>query len=192
MSRNSKQVLLDKPALAVCYESAHKQILGKRCFIRENEYGKFETFMDDLRDLGIGCHDYAYVVVTLLEKWLETKGFYRVPTNVFCGDWALKKYQAIDASDYVSVKDPDEEKNFEILQSELLVARTYVESNIKDVKRMQDIVKELRPLLSKLWIELPKEDRPAGEVVEMLCKEYGIGLVKDYNAIIRRLQCRQQ
>ena len=192
MSKNSQPVSLNKPALAVCYESAHKQILGKRCYIREEEYKIFETFMDDLRDLNIGCHDYAYVVVTLLEKWLKEKKFYRIPVNVFCGNWALKKFQAVDKSLYISVKDPYENRTAELLQSELLVARSYVEENLRDVYRMQDIINNLRPLLSKCWLECPKDERPVSEAIDVLCKDYGIKSATNYNDIIRRLQqCRK-
>jgi len=183
--------LSNKPALASHYESAHKQILSRKCFIRPGEYAVFETFMDDLRELNIGYRDYAQTVVKLLEKWLKEKKFYRIPINVFCGDWALKKFQTINKSDYVSVPDVDDDIKTEILQSELLVARKYVDSNLKEVCRMTEIVKDLKPLLSKHWLNCDKEERPSAEVTEILCGEYGIKPVKDYNALIGRLQCRK-
>jgi hypothetical protein len=183
--------LTNKPALASYYESAHMQVLGKKCFIRPEEYAMFETFMDDLRELNIGYRDYAQTVVKLLEKWLEKKKFYRVPINVFCGDWALSKFRSIENSEYVSVADTDEDAKTEILQSELLVARAYVDGNLKDVCRMTEIIKDLKPLLSKKWLECSKSERPIDEVVEILCKEYGIKPVADYNELIGRLRCRK-
>jgi hypothetical protein len=189
--KSLKPVLQSKPALACYYESAHKHILSKKCYVREKEFSTFEVFMDDLRDLDIGCRDYAYTVVTLLEKWLKDKKFYRIPIGVSCGDWALGKFQKVDKSSYVRITEPDEDLKVEILQSELLVARTYVASNLVDVCRMKEVVKDLKPLLSKVWLESSKEERPLDEVTEILCKEYGIKLVADYNAIIRRLQCRR-
>lgn len=191
MPKNLKQQLSNKPALATYYESSHKQILGRKCYVRVEEYKMFETFMDDLRELNIGCRDYAYTIVTLLQQWLREKKFYRIPINVFCGDWALGKFQKVDKSKYVSVQEPDDDMKVEILQSELLVARTYIESNLNDVTRMSEIVSDLKPLLSKAWSDCPKDKRPTAEVTEILCGEYGIKIVTDYNALIRSLQCRK-
>jgi hypothetical protein len=147
--------------------------------------------MDDLRELNIGYHDYAQTVVKLLEKWLEKKKFYRIPVSVFCGDWALTKFKNIENSEFVSVTDTDEDTKTEILQSELLVARAYIDGNLTNVWRMTDVVKDLKPLLSHKWFSCPKDERPVDEVVEMLCKDYGIKSVKDYNEIIGRLRCRK-
>ena len=192
MNKNLKYPLINKPALAAYYESAHKQVLNRTCYIRKNEYPMFETFSDDLRELNIGCRDYAYAVVKLLQSWLQEKKFYRIPVNVFCGDWALNKFKKIDDSQYVRITEPEEDKTVEIVQSELLVARAYIEYNLKDVYRMKDVVKDLRPLLSKEWLECPEDKRPITEVLEMLCKDYGLPLTSSYNNVIRSLQCRQK
>jgi len=189
--RNSRQSSSNKPALASYYESAHMQILGKKCFIRPEEYPIFETFMDDLRELNIGYRDYAQSIVKLLERWLISKKFYRIPINVFCGDWALSKFRSIENSDYVSITDVDEDIKTEILQSELLIARAYIEGNLEDVCRMTEIVKDLKPLLSKKWLECQKSERPVDEVIKILCKDYGIKPVTDYNELIGRLRCRK-
>jgi hypothetical protein len=190
--RSSRQSLSNKPALATYYENAHLHILGKKCYISAKEYPTFETFMDDLRDLNIGCRDYAYNVTTLLKGWVEKRKFYRIPVPVFCGDWALGKFQTVDKSEYVKIADEDEDTKTEILQSELLIARAYVDGNLKDVCRMSNIVKELKPLLSKAWIDCPKEDRPELEVTDILCKEYYIRPVSSYNAIIKAVLEKQR
>jgi hypothetical protein len=189
--RNSRQSLSNKPVLATYYESAHKKILNRKCYIVERDYAIFETFMDDLRDLNIGYRDYAYGIVTLLKGWVEKKKLYRIPIPVFCGDWALGKYKVVDNSQYVKVADKEEDLHIEILQSELLVARAYIDANLKDVCRMNEVVSDLKPLLSKAWLDCPKEKRPTSEVEEILCKEYSILQVVDYNAIIRVILGRQ-
>ena len=191
MSNTSRLLSSNKPVLATYYEAAHKQVLGRRCFIRPSEYSMFEVFMDDLRELHIGYRDYAYGVVTILKEWLKEKKFYRIPVPVFCGDWALGKFRKVDNSQYVTVDEPDKDEKIEIFESELLVARTYVESNLSDVCRMRDIVADLKPLLSKKWLSCSPDNKPVSEVLDVLCKEYGIKIVSDYNELIRSIRCRQ-
>lgn len=191
MNRSSRLSSSNKPVLAVYYESAHKQVLDRKCFIRPKEYSLFEVFMDDLRELNIGYRDYAYGIVTILKEWLKEKKFYRIPVNVFCGDWALGKFRKVDNSQYVTVDEPDKDEKIEIFESELLVARTYIESNLSDVCRMKEIVADLKPLLSKKWLSCPADKKPVSEVLDVLCKEYGVRVASDYNDLIRSARCRR-
>lgn len=158
--------------LAVHYAAAHKQLLGVSVRVPPNYMGKFAVFEDDLREFGIPSRDYAYNVVGVMKKWLMDKGLGYVPINVFLSNFAISKFLKVYQSTEVDVL----ADKGDLIHSELLVSRRYIEANKKGVVKFRVIVEELKPLLSEDWLELYYQggSRPEIEALDILCEEYNV------------------
>ena len=185
---------IPKPQLAVFYENAHREIYGCRVFVGEGKYIKFIHMSDDLKCLGINDRDYAYSIIKILGSWLKRKNLTHVPINTFCGDWCLNKFLSIHRSETVAINTVYEDREQELLHSELTIARYYISKNLSGVLRFGDAVNDIRGLLSKSWIALYEQKNIPNKfrymAVDILADEFCIGIAKDYNDIIGKLRCR--
>lgn len=172
------------PILASYYLSAHREVFGS-AYVTKKEYALFLVFEDELRGLEVPCGKYAHTVVRILKKWTISRGMKRIPVNVFCGDWALKRFLVIAERKYVDISNDDEA--VAIYHSEMMVAKKYIDRNAAgDVCRIGDVVEELKPLLTEEWLEAYKigGDRRTNEVIDDLCDEYGVQNAWTYNDFI--------
>jgi hypothetical protein len=190
-SRNNSHQT-DKPSLAVFYEKAHKNIYDCTTYVHNNKYSIFHVFSDDLRELKVGEREYAYTIVKLLRDWLSEKNLKVVPINVFCGDWCLRRYLKIKNSETVTITNNDKEE--ELLHSELTIARYYISKNLESVLRFGDAVKDIEKLLSKRWLEMYRTktftNKFKYKALDIISEEFGFDCMKDYNDIIGKLRCR--
>ena len=177
LQKGLKQFSTEKPQLVIHYVNACTKVYHKKPFIPAKLFPKFKVFEDDLRELGISSRDYAYVVVTLMKRFVLSKGWICLPVPVFLGNYCLNKYKDIAATKTVKV---DIETSTDILfHDELLVARVFIEKNLSsdaNCVRLRDVVKELKPLLSDVWLQVyvNKDRRPEDDVIDQLVTEYGI------------------
>ena len=190
VKKDSKSISI-KPNLAVMYENAHRKILKASVWVPEKDFGDFLVMSDDLREFGISERDYSYGVVTLLKSWLKGKSYlHRIPTNVFCGTWALERFLKVHNSEYVKVE--QEDKTAEILlHDELIFARYYISKNIHGVVRRSAVIKDLGGMLSNLWKNTPEDDRPVMKVLDILYEEFVLKKQPlSYDDITKELRCR--
>jgi hypothetical protein len=177
LKKDLKQFSNEKPQLITHYVKACTKVYHRKPFIPAKLFPKFKVFEDDLRELGIPPRDYAYVVATLMKRFVLSKGWNCLPVPVFLGNYCLNKYKDIAATKTVKV---DTENSMDILfHDELLVARVFIEKNVAsdgNVIRLRDVVKELKPLLSDNWLQVyvNKDRRPEDDVIDQLVTEYGI------------------
>ena len=174
----SKKALMSKgfePQLVRFYKAANMQIFGKYPYIPVKCIDRFKKFEAELNKAGISPKDYAYTVVRILVNWVRGKNMHYVPVNTFLGQWALSRYNKIVNSETVTIA-VDEDEHDRMLHTELMVARQYIYENSKQCKRMTEVVEDLRPLLYTGWLQAYNNGwpRPVQEVLDILCKEYGI------------------
>jgi len=141
------------------YKLAMEEVYGVYVKVTATKVERFISKEKDLLTLGILPKDYAYGVAILLEKWVKDKKFKAVPVNVFLGNWAFSKYMKVRDSISVTIDPISSDGNVSLLWSELLVAKTYIQSNLIKHTRMCDVVEDLRPLLGEEWLELYECDK---------------------------------
>lgn len=183
------------PNLASFYIKAHEEIFNVRVFVPESKYGIFRVTEDDLREHGIWPMEYAYTVVRVLKSWAKSKSMSKIPINVFCGKFALDKFRKINESETVDVivKNVDNIEE-ELLHNELIVARLFIQHNANcDYPiRIPDVVKQLKPMLGKHWLEAYHlGTRPISDAIDVLCEEYKLSYAKDYYDIAMKIRKRQ-
>lgn len=152
--KDLKRKLSSDPQLIYHYKNAIKAVFGIHTRVNANKHVKFSEVEKELVDKNISLRDYAYGVVVMLEKWVSDKNMKLLPVNVFLGDWAFNKYLKVHNSVSVTIDNVNSDIAVNLLWSELLVARTYIETNLIECRRLCDIVIELKPLLSAEWLEL--------------------------------------
>ena len=181
-----------KPSLAVQYEKVHMDIYGIKMFAPKSKYPVFSAFSSKLRENGMDEKKYSYAIARLLEEWLKTRNLKFIPISMFCGNWCFERYAKINNSETVDIGKENEDD--EILYSEVLVARYYINKNLGDtVFRMRDAVAELEPLLSKKWLSNYRNNVKMSKfmlkAVDILSDEFNVSSSKDYVDIIRKLRC---
>jgi len=141
--------------LAVLYERYHRKIFNNsRIRVYKKLIPDFLEFEKVLRDEGISYKDYTETVLRLLKKWAKDKGMDFVPIPTFLSTFGLGRYLSV--ADSQSVRITGDELFIELLHSELLVGRAYVD-NYVDTQgnyKFKDAVEELRPILSLSWLKL--------------------------------------
>jgi hypothetical protein len=187
--KDLKQNSYNRSQLITHYRSAAKKVFGKEPYVHPKHISKFLVFEDDLRERGIGTYDYATTVVAMLEPWARKRNINYIPVNLFLGQYALDRYMSIANSDTVTISIGDDKD--EILYNELMVARLYIQKNLQDVRRLGDIVSDLRPILSKAWLDIYESGkaRPVTEALDVLCAEYGVS-GNSYNDIVDAINDR--
>lgn len=184
----SKAVSGSKPDLACYYLDAIEEVFGTKCYVSKNDYATFLVLEDDLRDLGIKRHDYAYTVVRMLRRWALFHKMKFVPIRTFCGDWALRRYNKIFNSATVTIMD---HKAGELLNCELLVARMWLQHKVNhEPDKFDDVIYQLKPFLTDEWLEMYGNGQRAGlveEAVEILRKEYRLHGACNYDDIAKAL-----
>ena len=182
LQKKLKEVTNDIPELVIHYKSATKDIYGINADVAKYTYEKFRERSEYLRREGIPLRLYAYGVLTILQDWVVKKKFRQLPTNVFLGEWALKKFHAVNESEWVDFH-LDDTNVSELLQMELVVARYYIETASKKFVKFKDCVKELRPTLYDGWLELydaGERDAIMYQALDILEIEYGVFGTKSY------------
>lgn len=185
----SKLNLSDRPALAYHYTAAVEKLTGESIFIHPKLYPKFAVLEDDLRELGIPPRDYAYGVIKMLTPWAKMYGMRTVPAATFCSDWALNKFVKVFNTHTVQMLPQEVVDHDELLQSELTVARMYIERNLASgtVVRLMDVVDDIKPVLSSKWLDVYEagDKRPVTEALDILMDEYRVrGVVANYSDIV--------
>jgi len=179
-----------KPQTAIYYEKVMQEIYNKKIWLAKKLYSRFTVLEDDLKDLGFDDYrDYAYTVGNMLKVWAKDKGLKYIPYSVFCGEFALKKYAKVKGMKTVDLA-TDKHKE-ELLYTELLVLRSYIRANLTDVKRLKDVVWELRPVLDARWIDAYDNggERPEQEALEILAEGYHL---RSYRSIVDILHKAQK
>ena len=120
LHKKLKEVTNDIPELVMHYKSATKDIYGINADVAKYTYDKFRERSEYLRKGGIPLRLFAYGVLTILQDWVAKKKLRQLPTNVFLGEWALKKFHAVNKSEWVDFHLDDRDVS-ELLQSELLL-----------------------------------------------------------------------
>ena len=182
--------LSGEPQLAFYHRIAVKNIFGVTIRIPAKVYNRYVAFDKQLQKAGINPADYAYEICVILRSWVKRKGLQSVPINTFVGDWALTKYMKVYDSETVTIDRPKQDEQFELLHYELLVARSYIEANLIEYKKLRDVVIELKPILSKEWLKkYENEDRTILEIhaLDILEDEYLVKYPTSYVEIIRKL-----
>jgi len=179
----------DYPQIVSYYISATRKVFGHGIRVSPSNYSKFRVLEDDLRDVGADSRVYAYTVMTMLKDWAQKRNMNFLSVNMFCGDFAFKKFLKVWKSKTVVIEHNPE---IELIHSEKMVAETYISSNLVlgSNKSFEDAVKELRPLLSKEWLEMFKSGkyRPCtDEVLEDLCSKYKVLYARDYHMLLEKI-----
>jgi hypothetical protein len=181
-----KKVTTDVPELVGYYKSATRKVFGVTVDVRHGRYEDFRKCERKLKSLGISFRDYSYGVTTLLQSWVVNKKLRQLPTNVFLGKWALEKYTTIKDSEFVDFH-YDESDVSELLQTELMVARYYIETASKGFVRFSKCVEDLQNALDQRWVELYTKGERAHlicDAIDILEEEYGVKLAKTYNDFV--------
>lgn len=177
LQKKLKEVTNDIPELVVHYKSATKDIYGINADVAKYTYEKFEERSEYLRMERVPLRLFAYGVLTLLQDWVAKKKFRQLPTNVFLGEWALKKFNNVEKSKWVDFHFSEDGKDA-ILHSELQVARYYIETASKKFVRFMDCVEDIRPLLHKDWLHMYDAGESRiwliSEAMVILEQEYGV------------------
>ena len=193
-ARDSRRRYCADISIASCYMDAHKKVFGSRPFVHERWYGLLLALEDDLRDANIPCSEYAMVVTKTLYKWAVEKGFNSIPVRVFCGNWAMGKFMKVMKSSTVRIDTVDDDLYTRLFNSELLIAREYINRNLGDSPvRMRTIVDDIRILVDEVWYSVYEEEkigRPIDEVLYQLCEEFGVKRANSYNDIINTVRQR--
>jgi hypothetical protein len=181
-----------KPSLSILYEKAHRELYGMKVFVSESKYKCFEECSMELRKRNMDEKKYAYAIARLLEEWLKKRNLKTIPVNMFCGDWCIERYAKISGSETVDIG--KENKDEELLHSELLIARYYISKNLgDDVIKFKDAVEDLHLMLSPKWLELYKSNSSrnkfVSKAVDILSEEFSVGISRDYNDIVGKLRC---
>jgi hypothetical protein len=125
---------------------------------------------------GIYPKDYAHGVARHFCGWVKSKGWDKLPINVFCGQWAIRKYkEEIGNSDYLPATTSQEELAV-LMYDELRVARYFISN--RGMKTYGDVVEELKPVLSDAWLE-----RYANDNLDSVRKDVLVVLRKDHRRI---------
>ena len=192
LQKGLKQFSAEKPHLVTHYVNACVKFYNCRPFVPAKLYPKFRVFEDDLRELGVSSKDYAYTTIKLMKSFIAKKGWTNLPTNLFLGDYCLHRYVKVMKTETVTI-DTDDRGDI-LYRDELLVARVFVEKNLSsdgNCVRLRDVVKELKPLLSDVWLQvyINKDRRPEAEVIDQLVIEYEISKnVSSYLDIVDALR----
>jgi len=178
----------DYPQAVFHYQTATKKIYGKNVWVPTLEFPRFRVLEDDLREIGASSKDYAYTVLEVLRAWTEEHHMDHVPTRMFCGKFAMKKFLKVWKSETVSIEDTSAD---ELKHDERLVAELYLSGRLKSMNvTLDNAVSDIRPLLSKKWLEMydNKKYRPClGDVIDELCAEFGISYARDYDDLATRI-----
>lgn len=150
---------LGEPQLLRYYKLAMEEVYGTYVRVKKDKFTRFISKEKELLKLGVEPKDFAYGVAILLERWVREKKFKTVPVNVFLGKWADDKYMKVRNSVSVTIDPINSDESVNLLWSELLVAKTYIQSNLIKSTRLCDIVEELEPILSEDWLQLYKDDK---------------------------------
>jgi len=188
--KDSEKKLSGKPQLVAYYTLSMEDVYGVYSRVARKLYDRFFSKEKELIDKGVTPKDYAYGVAIMLEKWVKDKGFSSVPVNVFLGSWAWNKFMKVHDSVSVRIDNVTSDEDVGLLWSELLVARTYIQSSLVDNTRLSDVVEDLRPLLSESWLELyEKDDRMRLETLALmqLENEYMVKCPNSYSDIVTAL-----
>jgi hypothetical protein len=179
----------DYPQLVLYYTKATEKIFGKKVWVSTMDFSKFRVLEDDLREIGASSKDYAYTVLSALQYWTKDHHMDYVPVGVFCGKFAFQKFGKIWKSETVSLIDtPDAElRHSERMVAEMLIARNMSGQVMTNI---DGVVSELRPLLSRAWLEMYDHGRYrmcSGEIIDELCAEYHVEYAKDYQDLVREI-----
>ena len=170
--------VVDTSQLAVLYERYHRIIFdNSRIRVYKKLIPYFLKFEKVLRDEGITYKDYTETVLKLLKKWADDKEMDFVPIPTFLSTFGLGRYKSVTDSQTVEVVDDD--IFVELLYSEKLVGRAYVNNYVKEQGnyKFKDAVRELKPILSLSWLTLyDSGDRGLVvlDAIHDLAVEYGL------------------
>ncbi len=170
--------LVDTSQLAVLYEKYHRKIFNNsRIRVYKKLIPDFLEFEKVLRGEGIAYKDYTKTVLKLLKKWADDKHMDFVPIPTFLSTFALGRYLSV--ADSLTVEVTDDDIFIELLHSEKLVGRAYV-NNYVDMEgsyKFKDAVDEFRPILSLSWLKLYDSGNRGLVVLDAirdLAVEYGL------------------
>ena len=188
--KDLRKKLSSEPQLLYYYKRAMKAVYNIYVRVADNKHEGFISKEKELLVMGITPKDYSYGVAVMLEKWVADKGMNTVPVNVFLGKWILDKYLKVHNSLTVTISDVGSDGDVDLLVSELLVARSYIQANLINGKKFRDVVTELEPLLSKEWLR--KYEDGTRLHIETLAlmqleDEYLVKSANSYNDIIDAL-----
>lgn len=182
MSMRVLSSLQKKPQLGLYYELSSNDVFDYPVSVGVQDYSRFSRAQNDLADSNVFPKDYAYGISNHLKRWVWNKGWYHLPINVFCGQWAINLYLT-EIAPVKFEETPAEEVDYgEMLYDELLVARFYIQGGMS----LDEAVEKLKPMLKENWLELYANHKRAKLVVsalEMLSTEYGRPL-KSYEDLI--------
>ena len=170
--------VVDTSQLAVLYERYHRIIFdNSRIRVYKKLIPEFIKFEKVLRDEGITYKDYTETVLKLLKKWADDKGMDFVPIPTFLSAFGLGRYKSVTDSQTVEIVDDD--IFIELLHSEKLVGRAYVDNYVDSQGnyKFKDAVKEFKPILSLSWLTLyDSGDRGLVvlDAIHDLAVEYGL------------------
>jgi len=183
-SYNTSSLLVDH------YRNASHRFLGVKPYVPKKLFPLFAVFEDDLRELSIPSRDYAYTVIKLLAKFVKDKGWKSLPVKLFLSDYGIKRYKSVASTSFVVIDtDVDDDRLF---QDEMQVARLFIYMNITsegDFIRLGTVVEQLRPLLSKEWLEMYEGKSKRPDVVDNVAEEFGIrGNMTSYLDIVEAIR----
>jgi hypothetical protein len=184
--RNSKLIYYENESiLALYYVKAVYNVYGIIISVSKDNIPLFKVLEDDLRDKGISYKDYANTVCGVLQNWCVKQRLRFPPANVFLSDFAIKRYESVKSKETVEyIQDGGE-----VLYSELMVARKYIQDNLSSHARFRDVVSSLEPLLSPKWLDLYNtgSKRPVNDALEILIEEFGVE-ARDYVSLLDALR----
>ena len=173
-----------KPQLARHYEVSSNEIFDHPVFVAPKDYWQFQRAEKELAGMNIFPKDYAFGISKHLKEWVWGKGWFNVPLNVFCGQWAIKTYST-ELFPVKFLETPTEVVDQgELLYDELLVARYYIDSSGK--MSLDEVAEMLRPILKESWLELfanHKRSKVVTAALEILSMEKG-RLLESYEDLI--------
>lgn len=166
-----------KPQLAIHYERASEGLYGEPVYVTPDKYDLFAKAEARLRKEGIYPKDYAHKITNGFQSWIDKNNWDYLPINVFCGDYAINVYIKHYGNDhYVHSPDTDIDEGV-LLDEELKIARYYIQNNNEEgFKTFGQAVKELKPVLSKQWLDLYQGNKRAkliSRALDMLSEENG-------------------
>ena len=176
----------DYPQLVSHYTNATYKIFGKRVWVSTMDFSKFRVLEDDLREIGVSSKDYAYTVLAALQTWTKEHHMDHVPVQMFCGKFAFQKFMKVWKSETISLAHVTDA---ELKHSERMVAEMYISEVLSRNMNIafDHVVNELRPLLSKAWLEMYDHGgyrMCSGEIIDELCDEYHVPYAKDYYTLV--------
>lgn len=183
------------PQLARHYVDACYAVYKFKPYIHRRIFPKFSIFEDDLREQAIPPKEFAFTVIAATKWFVKKKSWKFLPIKLFLSDYGIKKYLKVEkykTVDVISAINSDEILKMEILHNEIVVARAFIAKNVKSDTfiRLRDIVEELKPLLSEVWLEIyvNKGKRPISQAIDRLSDEFQVFDARTYTEMLDMLR----